>query len=71
MLGISVLALALLRLGLRLAVWKIPAINPPPPRYHVWLSVGAHAAIYALITTMLIAGWLIDLSPRWLLAKSS
>lgn len=59
MLGLSVLALSLLRLGLRLTVWKTPAINPPPPRYLIWLAAGAHAAIYALIITMPIAGWLI------------
>lgn len=59
MLGLSVLALSLLRLGLRLTVWKIPAISPPPSRYLVWLSAGAHAAIYALVITMPIAGWLI------------
>lgn len=59
MLGLSVLALSLVRLSLRLTVWKIPAVNPPPPRYLVWLAAGAHAAIYALVITMPIAGWLI------------
>jgi cytochrome b561 len=59
MLGLSVLGLGLVRLALRVFVWKIPKIAPEPPRYLVWLSAGAHAAIYALLIAMPIAGWLI------------
>ena len=59
MLGLSVLGLGLVRLALRVFVWKIPAITPEPARYLAWLSAGAHAAIYALLISMPIAGWLI------------
>ncbi|HEY7798393.1 MAG TPA: cytochrome b/b6 domain-containing protein, partial [Hyphomonadaceae bacterium] len=33
MLGLSVLGLGLVRLALRVLVWKTPAITPHPPRY--------------------------------------
>jgi cytochrome b561 len=59
MLGLSVLGLGLVRLALRVLVWKTPSITPQPPQYLVWLSAGAHAAIYALLIAMPIAGWLI------------
>jgi cytochrome b561 len=59
MLGLSVLGLGLGRLALRVLVWKTPTIIPPPPYYLVWLSAGAHAAIYALFIAMPVAGWLV------------
>ncbi len=59
MLGLSVLGLGLARIALRVSVWKTPRITPDPPRYLVWLSAGAHAALYALLLAMPIAGWLI------------
>jgi cytochrome b561 len=59
MLGLSVLELGLVRLALRVLVWKTPAITPRPPRYLIRLSALAHAAIYALFLAMPIAGWII------------
>ncbi|MEQ1607664.1 MAG: cytochrome b [Hyphomonadaceae bacterium] len=59
MLGLSVLGLGLMRLAFRVLVWKIPRITPEPPRYLAWLSAAAHAAIYALLVAMPVAGWLI------------
>ena len=59
MLGLSVLGLGLVRLALRIFVWRAPKIAPEPPRYLAWLSAGAHAALYALFIAMPIAGWLI------------
>jgi cytochrome b561 len=59
MLGLSVLGLGVMRLALRVLVWKAPAITPRPPQYLIWLSAGAHASLYALLFAMPVAGWII------------
>jgi superoxide oxidase len=59
MVGLSIFGLATVRLALRVFVWRTPTIHPPPPRYLVWLSIGAHAAIYLMLVAMPISGWLI------------
>jgi len=59
MLGLSVLATALVRVGLRVFVWKTPPITPPPPQWQMWLAGAAHVALYGLMILMPIAGWLI------------
>lgn len=59
MLGLTVLATGLLRVGLRVLVWKTPPITPPPPQWQMWLAGAAHIALYGLIVLMPVAGWLI------------
>lgn len=58
-LGLSVLALMLVRVPLRMFVWKPPAITPEPAAWQKWLAVAVHVALYALLIAMPIAGWLI------------
>lgn len=55
--GLSVLVLAVLRLGLRLA-GSTPPIEPPPPAWQQRLSGLAHLALYALMIGMPLLGWL-------------
>jgi len=59
MLGLTVLATALLRVALRAFVWKTPPITPLPPLWQMWLAGAVHIALYTLMILMPIAGWLI------------
>ena len=59
MLGLSALGLVAVRGGLRLFVWKAPAIAPEPPRWLRWLAIAAHTVIYVWLIAMPIAGWMI------------
>lgn len=58
MLGLSVLAFAVLRLLIRLRN-PTPAIVPTPPAWQEMLAKVMHIALYALMLGMPIAGWLI------------
>lgn len=57
MIGISVLALVLLRLMLR-AISSAPSITPPPPAWQTGLSHATHAVMYVLMAGLPILGWL-------------
>jgi cytochrome b561 len=59
MLGLSVLSLIILRVTLRLTVWKIPSITPQPVAWQKRLGGMVHFGIYALLIAMPIGGWLI------------
>jgi cytochrome b561 len=70
MLGLSVLALTVVRGGLRAFVWKTPAITPEPPRVLHLLAIVAHVTIYVWLLAMPVAGWIIlsaegDPVPFW------
>lgn len=60
-LGLTVLALAVLRLG-----WRLYAGAPPPvpgtPRWQAAIASLTHWALYALIFAMPLSGWLYDSS---------
>jgi superoxide oxidase len=58
MLGLSVFALALLRLLARMG-GATPPINPTPPRWQTALAHAMHAALYLLMLAMPLLGWLI------------
>ena len=58
MLGLSVLALALLRLLVNVTR-SAPPITPEPPQWQKLLSKLMHLALYALMIGMPLAGWLI------------
>lgn len=58
MLGLSVLALALLRLLVNVT-HAAPEITPEPPRWQKLLAKLMHLALYALMIGMPLAGWLI------------
>jgi len=58
MLGLSVCALVIARLGLRV-MFKAPPISPAPPAWQTGLSHAVHAALYLLMVGMPIGGWLI------------
>lgn len=58
MLGLTVLALLPIRLALRAAGGKAPAIVPPMPRWQERLAGLMHLALYALLLAMPILGWL-------------
>lgn len=58
-LGLSVLALVVVRLALRAFVWRTPAITPAPAGWQMALSGAVHAALYGLMIAMPIGGWLI------------
>lgn len=58
MLGLSVLALVLVRIAARLLSTK-PAIIPSPPAWQLALSKLVHVFLYALMIGMPIGGWLI------------
>ena len=58
MLGLSVLALALLRL-LANVTRSAPPITPEPPRWQQRSAKLMHLALYALMIVMPLAGWLI------------
>jgi cytochrome b561 len=58
MLGLSVLAFAVLRVLIRLRN-PTPAIIPAPPAWQEILAKVMHIALYALMLGMPLAGWLI------------
>ncbi len=58
MLGLSVLALVVLRLGARIAA-PAPAIRPDPPNWQKIPAVLVHLALYVFMIAMPLAGWLI------------
>ncbi|QSA95788.1 cytochrome b [Methylococcus sp. EFPC2] len=58
MLGLSVLALVLLRLGMRMT-GPIPRIVPEPPAWQKASGKLMHFALYALMIAMPLGGWLI------------
>lgn len=58
MLGLSVLALVILRLVFRL-LGRTPAIEPPPPRWQHAFAAVMHLALYAFLLAMPLLGWFI------------
>lgn len=58
MLGLSVLALVMIRIFAR-RLGKTPRIVPEPPAWQAWLARSTHLALYAFMLAMPIAGWLI------------
>ncbi len=58
MLGLSVLALAIVRLAGRL-LETAPPITPAPPAWQTLITKLVHGALYALMIAMPILGWLI------------
>lgn len=60
-LGLTVLALALLRLGWRLYAGATPPV-PGTPRWQERIAGLTHWALYALIFAMPLSGWLYDSS---------
>lgn len=57
-LGLSILALTLVRLVLRATMGPAPAISPPPPRLQVLAARLIHVALYAFLIVMPVLGWL-------------
>ena len=57
MLGVTVLALAVLRIAVR-AVSRAPAIEPPPPRWQARIATLVHLALYGLMLLLPLTGWL-------------
>ncbi|RIK92944.1 MAG: cytochrome B [Proteobacteria bacterium] len=57
MLGLSVLALVIVRLAARL-VETAPPITPAPPAWQTLITKVVHGALYALMIAMPILGWL-------------
>ena len=57
MLGLAVLVMVMLRLALRLTL-TTPAIQPAPAAWQHLLARVGHAALYAFMVGMPIAGWL-------------
>lgn len=58
-LGLSVLALVLARIGLRLAAGPAPAIKPAPAAWQQKASAAVHGLLYLFMIAMPIAGWII------------
>lgn len=58
MLGLSVLALVIVRLGARLMSAK-PPITPALPAWQMLFAKAVHIALYAFMLAMPIAGWII------------
>jgi superoxide oxidase len=58
MLGLSVLALVLFRIVVRLLSTN-PAITPEPPAWQALVAKVTHFALYAFMLAMPIAGWVI------------
>jgi len=54
--GLTILALMIVRLGWRLA-HRAPTL-PPMARWQAWLARGTHAALYAMLIAMPLAGYL-------------
>ena len=59
MLGLTVFALAWLRLAARIAGGTTPAIQPPPPVWQILLARVVHVALYIFILSMPLGGWLL------------
>ena len=57
-LGLSVLALVVVRLGARWSARAAPAIEPPVAAWSALLARLMHFALYAFMVTMPILGWL-------------
>ena len=57
MLGLSVFALVLVRLPLRLAL-HAPPITPAPPAWQQRLAAAMHVALYGLLLVLPLLGWL-------------
>jgi cytochrome b561 len=58
MLGLTVLALVLVRIAVRLLT-NAPPIVPTPPKWQNLASRATHVALYALMIGMPLAGWMI------------
>jgi cytochrome b561 len=58
MLGLTVLALVLVRIAVRLLT-RSPPIIPAPPKWQQLASRATHGALYALMIGMPLAGWMI------------
>lgn len=58
MLGLTVLALLPIRLALRAAGGKAPAILPPMPAWQELLAKLMHLALYVFLLAMPVLGWL-------------
>lgn len=58
MLGLTILALVVIRLIVRLS-FRSPPIKPDPPAWQALLAKAAHFALYAFMLTMPVAGWVI------------
>ena len=58
MLGLSILALASLRLIIYITS-TVPHIEPDPPKWQMQLAKLIHVALYALMIGMPLAGWLL------------
>lgn len=59
MLGLSVLALVVVRIVMRVLAGPIPAIQPTPAKWQDALAKLVHIALYVFMLAMPIAGWLI------------
>jgi cytochrome b561/polyisoprenoid-binding protein YceI len=57
--GITILALALLRLAWR-STQPVPALPPGLPPAQRWLAQGTHWLLYALLLAMPLSGWLMS-----------
>ncbi len=57
-LGLTVLALAIIRLLARLSQ-RTPPITPEPPSWQTLLANATHLALYAFMLAMPLAGWVI------------
>lgn len=58
MLGLSIFAVAWLRIAGRLA-WPAPSIDPPLPRWQRFFANATHLGLYLLMFGMPLAGWLL------------
>lgn len=58
-LGLCVLALVLLRIGLRALAGPAPAIAPAPGRLERLAAAAMHLGLYLLMVVMPLAGWLL------------
>lgn len=57
MLGLTILAVVMLRLAVRVSS-AAPPIQPSPPRWQMLFAAAMHVALYALMIGMPILGWL-------------
>jgi cytochrome b561 len=57
-LGLCVLALVLIRLGVRWGAGRAPAIVPPMPAWQNALAQLMHVVLYAFVVAMPLIGWL-------------
>lgn len=57
-LGITILVLAVLRIGWNLGLGPRPAPPPGEPPYRARLAAASHGLLYALIVVMPITGWM-------------